>query len=88
MEAIFKQFEVATTAVATLLVLDLVLHNERLLAEVDGLLKGSRDGVVSSLVLGNEALVALNERGLGILDLPLADVAEGLAANGGLLGGL
>ena len=36
------------------------MHDKGLVAEVDSLLEGSRDGVVSSLCLGNETLVALN----------------------------
>ena len=43
--------------------------------------------MVCSLGLGNKTLVALNEGILWILDLPLADVAEGLTANRSLLGG-
>ena len=63
------------------------MHDKGLVAEVDSLLEGSRDGVVSSLCLGNETLVALNKDGFGILDLPLADVTEGFAADGSLLSG-
>lgn len=44
--------------------------------------------MVGSLGLGDEALVALDEDFFWVLYLPLADVAEGLAADGGLLGRL
>ena len=87
LEAIFKQLEVATTAIATLLVLDLILNNQRFVAEVDGLCKRRGDGVVGRLGLGDESLVALDENGLRVLYLPLADIAEGLATDRGLLGG-
>ena len=44
--------------------------------------------MVGGLGLGNEALVVLEERLDGVLDLPLADIAESLAADRSLLGGL
>lgn len=88
LETILEKLDVATTTVAALLVRDLVLHDKGLVREVDGALEGSRDGVVRSLGLGNKTLVALDEDILCILDLPLADVAEGLAADWGLLGRL
>ena len=44
--------------------------------------------MVGSLGLGYETLVALDEGLNRVLHLPLADVAEGLAADGRLLGGL
>ena len=44
--------------------------------------------MVRGLGLGDEALVALDEGLLGLFDGPLADVAEGLTADGGLLGRL
>ena len=88
LEAVLEELEVAAAAVAALLVLDLVLHDEGLVREVDRLRERRGDGVVRGLGLGDEALVALDEGRLGLLDLPLADVAEGLAADGGLLGRL
>lgn len=88
LEAVLEELEVTATAIAALLVLDLILNNKRLFGEVDGLSEGRRDGVVGSLGLGNEALVTLNGGLDGVLDLPLADVAERLGANGGLLGRL
>jgi hypothetical protein len=87
LETILKQLEVATTTVAALLVLDLILHNKGLVGEVDGLGKGSRDGVVGGLTLGDETFVAINEDGVAVLYLPFADVAEGLSPYGSLLGG-
>ena len=59
LETIFKQLEVTTTTVTALLVLDFVLDNQRFVAEVDGLVKGSRDSVVSSLGLCDQTLVTL-----------------------------
>ena len=44
--------------------------------------------MVGSLGLGDETLVALNEDLLRVLNLPLADIAEGLTADWGLLGRL
>ena len=41
LEAVFQELDVATTAVAALLVFDLVLDNQRLGLEVDGLAKGA-----------------------------------------------
>ena len=41
LKSILKKFEVTTTAIATLLVLDLVLNNKRFGLEVYGLRKGS-----------------------------------------------
>lgn len=87
LEAVLKKLDVSTAAVSALLVLDLVLNDERLFAEVDGVLERCRDGVVGSLGLGNQALVTLNQRLEGILDLPLTDIAEGLAADRSLLCG-
>ena len=43
--------------------------------------------MVGRLGLGDETLIALDERWVSIFDLPLADVAECLATDGGLLGG-
>ena len=88
MEAILEQLDVTTTTVTTFLVLHLVLNHEGLILEVDRGRKGGRDGVVGSLGLCDETLIANDERCLRVLDLPLADVGEGLAADGGLFGGL
>ena len=88
LEAILEELEVTATAVAALLVLDFVLDDKGLLSEIDGLSEGRRDGVVGSLALGDEALGTLNGGLNGVLDLPLADVAEGLGADGSLLGRL
>ena len=86
LEPILKELDIATTAVTALLVLDLVLDDEGLVRERDRLIKRSRDGMVGSLALSNKALIALQDRNQRVFDLPLADVAEGLTANGSLLG--
>lgn len=88
LETVLEEFHIATTAVAALLVLYFVLDDEGLVREGNGLGKGSGDGVVSSLALRHETLVALDDRDRGVLNFPFADVAEGLAADGSLLGGL
>lgn len=88
LEAVLEQLDVTTTAVSTLLVLYLVLNHEGLFFEVDRGCKRGRDGVVCSLGLCNETLLANDERCLRVLDLPLANVGKGLAAYGGLFGGL
>lgn len=88
LETIFQELHVTTAAVAALLVLDLVLDDERLFREVDGLGERRRDSMVSGLALGYETLVALDDDGRGFLDLPFADITERLGANGSLLGGL
>ena len=85
LEAVFQKLDVTTTAVAALLVLDFILNNQGLVGEVDSLVESSRDGVVGSLGLCDKTLVTLEDRYLRFLDLPLADVAEGLTANGRLL---
>lgn len=88
LEAVLEELDVTATAVTALLVLDFVLNNERLGLEVDGLGEGGRDGVVGSLALRYETLVAVDDRNGGVLDLPFADIAEGFAADRGLLGRL
>lgn len=86
LEAILEELDITTTAVTTLLVLDLVLYDEGLVGEGDGLIKWGRDSVVCSLALCNKTLVTLNDGDQRVLDFPLADVAEGLTTNGSLLG--
>jgi hypothetical protein len=88
LETILEELDVATTAVAALLVLDLVLDDKGLGAKVDRIREGSGDRVVGRLGLGDKALVAFNDNGLAILDRPFADVSESFTANGGLLGSL
>jgi hypothetical protein len=61
LEAILEQFEVSTTAVATLLVFDLILNDERLVGNVDGLVEGGRYGVVRRDTLCDETKIALND---------------------------
>lgn len=85
LEAIFEELDITATAVAAVLVLYFVLDDQRLIGKVDGRLEGRRDGVVSSLRLGHETLVAVDDRLRGLLDLPLSDVAESLSADGSLL---
>ena len=60
LEAVLEELDVTATAVTTLLVLDLVLDDKGHVGELDGLVEGSGDGMVGSLGLGYEALVALN----------------------------
>ena len=89
LEAVLEQLDVATAAVAALLVLDLVLDDQGLDAEANCLLEGSRDGVVGRLRLCDEALVAVDGGPHGGLFYgPLADIGPGLAAGRGLLGRL
>lgn len=81
----FQEFDVSTTAVADFLEFGFILDDEGLALGVDWLCDGSRDGVVSGLVFGDESLVAddgdLFER---FLNGPFANVGEGLSADGGL----
>jgi hypothetical protein len=88
LETIFQELDVATSTVAALLVLDLVLNNKRFALEVNGRRERCRDGVVSSFALGYKTFVAVNDRNSGVFDLPFADVTEGLTAHGSFLGGL
>lgn len=43
--------------------------------------------MVSSLGLCDQTLLALDDGGDGFFDFPLANITEGLATDGGLLGG-
>ena len=88
LEAVLEQLQVATTAVAALLVLDLILDDQGLVRELNGLGEGGGDGVVGSLGLGDKTLVAQDGRLGGFLDLPLANIAERLGTDRSLLGGL
>ena len=63
LEAILEQFDVSATAVATFLVFDLILNDERLVRNVDGLVEGGRYGVMRRDTLCNETEIALNDRG-------------------------
>ena len=65
LEAILEQFDVSATAVATFLVFDLILNDERLVRNVDGLVEGGRYGMMRRDTLCDEAVVALNDRGGG-----------------------
>jgi hypothetical protein len=88
LETVFKKLDVTTTTVATLLILDFVLNDQRFVLEVQGSFQWSRDGVMGSLALGDQTRVALDDWGGGFLDLPLTDIAKCLSTDGGLLGGL
>jgi hypothetical protein len=85
LKAILKQLEVTTTAITALLVLDLVLNDERLVRNVDGLVEGGRDSVVRRHALRNETMVALDDRGGSFFDRPFANIGKGFTAHGGLL---
>lgn len=88
MKTILKELKVTATAVAAFLVLDLILNNQGLFAEVNCLAERCRDSMMGSLGLGYEALVSFNDGSFRVLNLPFADVAECFTADGGLLGGL
>ena len=88
LETVLEKLDVSTAAVSTLLVLDFVLNDQRLVLEVQRSFQRGGDGVVGSLALGDETRVALDDWGDGILDLPFTDIAKCLSTNGGLLGGL
>jgi len=88
LEAVLEEFQIPTTAVATLLVFDFILHNKGLVRERDALRKRGRNGMVGCLCFRDDALVTLNDGNGRVLDLPFADVAEGLTANRCLLRGL
>jgi len=68
LEAILEQFEVSATAVATFLVFHLILNDERLVRNVDGLLEGGRYGVMRRDTLCDETEIALNDRGGSFFD--------------------
>jgi hypothetical protein len=66
--------------------LDFVLDNERLALGVDGLGELGRDGMVGSLVLDDQALVALNALQFSwLLNGPVANVGPFLLGGGVLL---
>lgn len=62
LEAILEQLDVTTTAISTLLVLHLILDHKGLVLEVNRGCKGGRDGVVCSLGLCDEGLLANDKR--------------------------
>lgn len=68
LEAILEKFEVSATAVATFLVFDLILNDEWLARNVDGLVEGGRYGVMRRDTLCDETEIALNDRGGGFFD--------------------
>lgn len=85
LEAVFKEFQIPAAAVATLLVLDFILHNKRFFRERDGLRKGSRNGMMGCLCFRDETLFTLDDGNRRVLDLPFADVAERFTADRRLL---
>lgn len=68
LEAILEKFEVSATAVATFLVFDLILNDEWLARNVDGLVEGGRYGVMGRDTLRDETEIALNDRGGSFFD--------------------
>jgi hypothetical protein len=72
---VLEELHVGTTTLEASLELDLVLDNEGVILVGDGLVELAGDGVVSSLVLENETLVAVNAtENRGLLNGPLAVV--------------
>ena len=72
---LLEEFQIGTTALEAGLELDLVLDDEGVILVGDGLVELAGDGVVGSLVLEDETLVALNAtEDRGFLDGPLAVV--------------
>jgi hypothetical protein len=70
------------------LVFDLILDDERLVGNVDGLVEGGRYGVVRRDTLCDETMIALNDNGGSFFDRPFANVGESFTANRSLLSGL
>lgn len=62
LEAILEQFDVSAATIAALLVLNLVLDDEGLVRNVDGIAERGRDGMVGCDALRNEAKVAFDDR--------------------------
>ena len=72
---VLEELHVGTTALEAGLELDLVLDNEGVVLVVDGLGELGGNGVMSSLVLDNKTLIALNTlEDSGLLDSPVANV--------------
>jgi hypothetical protein len=88
LEAILEQFEVSATAIATFLVFDLILNDEWLVRNVDGLVEGGRYSVMRRDALCDKTEIALNDRGGSFFDCPFANVGESFTANRSLLSGL
>ena len=72
---VLEELHVGSTAFEAALELDLVLDDESVVLVADGFVELGGDGVVSSLVLENKTLVAVDalEDG-GLLDTPRANV--------------
>ncbi len=88
LETVLEQLEVTTTAITALLVLDLVLNDERLVRNVNWFVEWGRDCVVRRDALRNETEVALNDGGGCFFDQPFANIREDFITNGGLLSSL
>ena len=86
METVLKKLDVATTTVSTLLVLDFVLNDQRLVLEVERGFQWGGDGVVGSLAFSDQTRITIDDWSAGFLDLPFADIAKCLSSNGGLFG--
>jgi hypothetical protein len=81
-----QKLHVCTTALETLLELDLILHHEGLILGVNLLWELGGDGVVSGGVLQHETLIASDAGEDGrLLDRPLSNVGPVLLALGVLL---
>lgn len=86
---LLEQLQVGTTADQRVLGLDLILDNQCLALVVDLLGELGGDRVVSSWVLDNKTLVALNSlEDSGLLNRPLADVSPVLIGLGVILLGV
>jgi hypothetical protein len=73
---VLEELHVGATALEAGLELDLVLDDEGVILVGDGLVELAGDGVVGSLVLEDETLVALDAaEDRGLLDGPLAVVS-------------
>lgn len=86
LEAIFKKLDVTATAVAAVLVLHLILDDERLVCEADSRVEWCANSVVRSLGLRDKTLIAYNSKLIGVLDRPFADIAVCFSADRRLLG--
>lgn len=84
-----QQLQVGTSTFQTILQFDLILDDEGLALVVDSLREFGRDGMVSSGVLENQALVANDSRkDLWLFDSPFTDIGPVLFALGVLLLGV
>ena len=86
LEAIFEKFDVSSAAVAAVLVLHLILDDERLVCETNSRAEWRANSVMRSLGLRDKTLIAHNSKFIGVLDRPFADIAVCFSANRRLLG--